>query len=340
MSSRGKVRRLSSRGGIACLVLVLVLAGCTGSGDSPVPADASGGEPAPVVQPTGAGDGAVEGSGGTLATDPNESPALTLPELGLPHTGAEPSRPEAGELVMRFGSGNMNSPNGMLFDCNACFWHVYADGRFISRGGPPGGPPATVDGMVTAYLEQRLTPEGIELLRAEILSSPMVRPRPGRWYTSYAWFSADAFDGDRAHSVTWSDTSFTKLGTEGADGSFTKFAEFYARMSQPGSWLPASAWADARIRAFVPSRYFVFGGEGPIHPRALPSPADSLLRPRGCQLISAQEAHKLVTAFEDGLEPTRVGAADPTSLGYRYPRNRGVGYIDLAPALPHETSCR
>ena len=46
-----------------------------------------------------------------------------------------------------------------------------------------------------------------------------------------------------------------------------------------------------------------------------------------------------MTAFEDRLEPTRSGPPHPTSLDYRYERNRGVAWLSLEPALPHQTSC-
>ena len=50
----GNVRRTHSRGAIAGIALMLLLAGCTELGDPPVPAEASGGEQTPLVQPTGA----------------------------------------------------------------------------------------------------------------------------------------------------------------------------------------------------------------------------------------------------------------------------------------------
>jgi len=313
----GSVRRTRSRRGVGGLALMLLLTGCTGSGDPPVPADASGGEQAPVVQSTPASD--------PSPTPPPETDLLGL--LGLPPEGAEPSRPETGKLVMRFGAGN-------TFGCGGwCSWHVYADGRLVWRDDY--GVPKTVDGITPAYLEQRLTPEGIGLLRAELLSSPRVRQRSGRWWAGPRWFSAEAFDGARISSVTWAGRG-PRFGTPVQVFGDVGLAEFYTRMSHPESWLPASAWAEARIRAFVPSHYFVYSSDDDgIHPRALPPPADSL-RPRRCQLVSTEEARELL---ENGLKATRSGPPDPTSLGYRYEGNRGVAFLSLDPALPHQTSC-
>jgi diadenosine tetraphosphatase ApaH/serine/threonine PP2A family protein phosphatase len=79
--------------------------------------------------------------------------------VGLAPVGATPSAPTSGELVLKFMFGHTpGDPGRFTVD-------VYADGRMIwSRFGDPS----------TGYLEQRLTPEGVELLRAEVRSTGLV----------------------------------------------------------------------------------------------------------------------------------------------------------------------
>jgi hypothetical protein len=119
----------------------------------------------------------------------------------------------------------------------------------------------------TGWLERRLTPEGVELLRARKLQS-----------------------GD---------------------------------LLVPPEWLPASAWEDQTIRAFVPFRYAAcLGANVPDHPieqllALLPAPAADLLRgrqtvphnvpnllgPAGCLALTTEDARLLASTLSDaGLE--------------------------------------
>jgi len=77
-----------------------------------------------------------------------------------------------------------------------------------------------------------------------------------------------------------------------------------------------------------------------VHPVALPRPADEVLRSRGCQLVSAEEARTIVAAFElAGLAASGDAAADPTSIVYVYEPNRGRAWLSVRPALAHEKDC-
>ena len=80
---------------------------------------------------------------GPTETGPTVNPGK--PYYGLPSEGAEPSSPEHGELVEFVRELHRGSA------------YVYADGRVISwsEGSPPYG-----------YREQRLTPEGVQLIRS------------------------------------------------------------------------------------------------------------------------------------------------------------------------------
>ena len=91
--------------------------------------------------------------------------------VGLPPPGAQPSSPQRGEGVLDIGSctgepSEISGWNGSLT--------VFADGRLVwaqDADLPQGANP-----LWTGYLEQRLTPEGVELMRSELLASGLLRP--------------------------------------------------------------------------------------------------------------------------------------------------------------------
>jgi hypothetical protein len=136
--------------------------------------------------------------------------------IGLPPLGARASTPKRGDLVMS------DTDIHPWFSVN-----VYTDGRLIwAREGPL---PEGANETETGWLEQRLTPEGVELLRS---------------------------------------------GTVPLEGQY----------AYPGSQLPAGAWEDPVIRAYVPSRYAAcYWYRGPRSPAQwtlfslLPHPAQILL---------------------------------------------------------------
>ena len=84
--------------------------------------------------------------------------------IGLPPIGATPSARRAESS--RSGTGLLGCQRAREGRTRA--W-VYADGRLITWGGPDR--PGSANPLSTGYLEQRLTPEGVELLRSEILST-------------------------------------------------------------------------------------------------------------------------------------------------------------------------
>ena len=108
--------------------------------------------------------------------------------VGLPPVGATPSAPESGELVIQYWV-DTDGPKGTG---EARAW-VYADGRLIT--------------LRRGFLEQRLTPEGVELLRSEIVSTglehypacswsldpqrdPGADRRPASWLSTRTFLSA------------------------------------------------------------------------------------------------------------------------------------------------------
>jgi hypothetical protein len=139
--------------------------------------------------------------------------------VGLPPVGATPSAPESGELVIQYWI-DTDGPKGTG---EARAW-VYADGRLIT--------------LRRGFFEQRLTPEGVELLRSEIVSAGLehYQPAPGPWIHN----AIQVRIGDRLV------------------GYHANFPErLRERLADPAAWLPASAWADRQIRAYVAPRYAI-----------------------------------------------------------------------------------
>jgi hypothetical protein len=244
------------------------------------------------------------------ASGPTVPPSARVGFIGLPPEGATPSTPERGELVLSlWGSAGAGRSK---------VW-VYSDGRLIwlREADLPEG----ANGRSTGLLEQRLTPEGVDLLRSEIIST-------GRF----------------GHDLDLADRRI--IDANPAD----PLGRLVARLTDPVSWLPASAWEDREIRAYVPSRYAACyeGWLQPIEPgrilNLLPAPAEELLRAKErtriggpgvyCSDVTTEEARALAEAFNDaGFEQ-----GDVWRLEYESPPGpeSGIGvYIYFEPYLPH-----
>jgi len=186
--------------------------------------------------------------------------------VALPPVGATPSAPESGELVIHYRD---------LGHAGGGWGWVYADGRLItvsaapqavSASRPAGSDvPEAANRWSSGLLEQRLTPEGVELLRSEIVSTGL--------------FEHPAGSRSDIHNVIQVriDDRLVRV-----NANFPK--RLRERLIDPASWLPASAWANRRIRAYVPSRYEIWYGASPqtlersrILP-LLPATAEDLLR--------------------------------------------------------------
>ena len=253
---------------------------------------------------------------------------------GLPTVGATPSTPERGVLEMYYW---VHDVRGRTRN-----W-VYADGRLIRLG-------VTRDNgtPLPGFREQRLTREGVNLLRSEIISAGgfgHAQPPPG----SESLHNANPPTihirrGDRLVPLTWANN----------------LKRLEARLTDPDSWLPASAWKQREIKAaYVPSRFEVCAtvvvGDPPdirlqqMTPARivalLPAAAQNVLRGRdwnargagpGCFAVTTDEARSLAKAL-DGAGPEKKGR-----LNYRFnaPGPSRQVWIGFNPYLPHgETTC-
>jgi hypothetical protein len=207
--------------------------------------------------------------------------------MELPPEGAAPSSPARGELLLA-ADGRGQASRRLLTHI-----YLYADGRLIwwREGDLPEGASAH------EILEQRLTPEGAELLRSEAASSGLfdrdlvfmggeADPDPLAF-----WGGMRARNGRRLIELQ---LGWTHVGpAEDYEGDTIMTAEqeralevLDARLADPAAWLPASAWVDEHVGTYVPPAYRVcYGGSREsMEPEsildALPGPAQNLLRAR------------------------------------------------------------
>jgi hypothetical protein len=200
------------------------------------------------------------GSSGTGPTGP-------VGFIGIPPEGATASTPERGELVLSYGTSLTR------------MW-VYADGRLIwvRQGDFPYG----ANDRSTGYLEQRLTPEGAELLRSGVIASGLFGHDldligiQGRG-------EIEVRNRDRLVQVAWANHSNEPHATIATAEQASALQRLEAGLADPASWMPASAWEDQEIRGYVPSMLSVCyeGMDDPLPASlilaSLPTAAEDLL---------------------------------------------------------------
>ena len=144
-------------------------------------------------------------------------------------------------------------------------------------------------------------------------------------------------DGVSSPDPTWKE-HFTKA-TPAQTSALWQIKEFVA---DPSRWLPASAWADPRIRAFVPARYLLVFDRGYPDLSKLPAPARRVLvqykqlRSHGCQIVTTGQARALVQAFvKAGISPSE-NSAETIAFDFAGLHLPHPSYLHLHPALPDD----
>ncbi|MDH5280799.1 MAG: hypothetical protein OEW52_06565 [Thermoleophilia bacterium] len=271
--------------------------------------------------------------------------------VGLAPVGATPSTPEKGELVLSFMFGHT------LGDPGRFQVRVYADGRMIwQRVGDYSRTDEYRDS--TGWLEQRLTPEGVELVKREMIATGLVNGDNLHLLGGEGLYfgELDLRDGDRRVHVIWGDISDPHSDDEARAMPTPEQASALVRLDErledPASWLPANAWEDPEIKAYVPSTYDVclegIKGLGLSRVLAsLPPQAENLLRAQEntpwtytnlagthvawCSQLTNDEARALERVLEAaglGLRPTKdvFGHVVPTKSVF----GRHFGVFDMA----------
>ena len=233
----------------------------------------------------------------------HKPPASTVPRFhGVPAEGNRPT--PTGKLVMGFRLIDESSGSDS-------FWTVYADGLIVSQRWNDAWlatiVPSGATQLDTGYVQQRLTRQGVELLRSRILATGLFKH--DLTVSSDPWLRAEVRRGDHLIELVaypgQNGDSPTKSGQRRA------IRKIEALITGLGSWLPSAGWADRTIRPFVPSHYFVEfdGSDSKIASprRKLPAPARDLVRSASrCGVITTAQARALLQAlFDVGVAPSR-----------------------------------
>ena len=199
----------------------------------------------------------------------------------------------------------------------------------------------------TGYVYQRLTRQGVQLLRSRLLATGLFAHNlllaVGR---HHAWVFHQVRRGDRLITVSGvpsPDPSWNQRFTDPTPAQTQALASIEKFVADPANWLPASAWADPRIRAFVP---------GPLPAcfrsvlsRSLEAASSS---PQGARPVQAAQEPRVPDRDDGPGAGTRSGVRegwDSSRAGqcrhYRLrPRRPGAPYVSiflhLHPALPHD----
>jgi hypothetical protein len=297
-------------------------------------------------------------TGGPLDRSQPASTGPTIPPaservgfIGLPPEGATPSAPQGGELVLSLG-GRSTTDDGLFL-----VW-VYADGRLIWE--KEGDFPYGANEVTTGLLEQRLTPDGVERMRSEIVSTGLFADDLNLLSTrGVIWGTIRVRHGDRLVRVDWSNPDIYPRdhGTVATLEQSSTLVRLDALLTHPISWLPTSAWEDQEIGAYVPSRFAVCyeAAERGIDPSrilsVLPASAEELLRAKNrsqndpndnCTEVTVEEARALAEAFNDaGLEQEERSSSSRLGFVFDPPVPLAPGPIENAvsiyfePYLPH-----
>jgi hypothetical protein len=296
-----------------------------------------------VVTTGGPFDRTLTPGGGEIVTEPTDRDA-TIPLgaagaglIGLPPEGATPSTPTRGELVLRFGSTHGPSD---LERFNAS---VYANGRLIwTRLTEP----------MPGLIEQRLTPEGVELIRSAFLSTGLFdhdRKLAAAHGLEHGVIQIRV--GDRLVTVSWGDWSDPDTSTEPKEWPTPEEADALQRLDvqieDPASWLPAGAWADREMKPYIPTRYDVCidaaGVELDQLLASLPQEAEDLFRswdrtleviPQRigpdlniwCSDVTTEDARTLAAIFDEADLGRRDMFASPVYLSYALGTEVSIGF--------------
>ena len=286
----------------------------------------------------------------TSSTTPNaeerpSAPSITRSPMafpGLPPVGAKPSVPVTGAFALRYQGPD---GHGSYMDLS-----VYPDGRMIwqrwstfvwSPSAQPLVIPHGASRPETAYVWQRLTPDGVNRLRSTILSAilPSGLAHVRLVQVTALNYSVAVRTGGRLvgfDSGPWGDKRPTRA-------QLLAIHAVGRKMGDPASWLPRSDWADTRIRAFVPACYWAANERGGLDLAKLPPAASAELSKHlrnAFGIMTTADARILLQALAGSYTPSHETANE---IGFMVPPEEpGLvkhTYLHISPALPDDASC-
>src|SRR5262245_34310177 len=178
--------------------------------------------------------------------------------IGL-QPGATPSAPDTGELILRYKG--MSATATLAGRPATRRVSVYADGRIIWSGDRSA---ESANTLSSGYVEQRLTPEGVELLQSELgatglfdRSLSLLDPHAGVSF----WGSVTLRRDGRLVRLNWDTAPPVGPGmadlTPATPEQLSNLRRVDALVIDTASVLPSSAWAVREVMAYVPTYYAV-----------------------------------------------------------------------------------
>jgi hypothetical protein len=239
------------------------------------------------------------------------------------------SVPAVGQLVVHVQTW------GPGFDPEFAELAVYADGRVIW----------TADERV-GYVEQRLTPEGVERLRSRATSTGLFEGDLALGIDGVGWGNVTVRRGERSVIVAWGSTpeNVSGLGLEdrfvrATSPQAVELTELKAFLGDPTAWgLPDKMYVQSEITPFVPSHLWVSYDRGRPNLSELPSPAREvltrILEPLflgRCQNISLDQAREIAQAL---AQAGMIAPETDVRLGLSF--GMPSSFVHAHPALPHD----
>ena len=286
-----------------------------------------------LILPCGLGGAVAEGHAGSSAAPADDSTNFA----GLPAKGTHASTPASGRLML-----SLRTYPGTTWNV----WNVYADGRMIwqkwTRSGDPVVIPRGARMVDTGYVERRLTREGLRFLRSKVLSTGLFEHDLTLRARRSAAARVRVRTGDRIVTVAltpYVDPSSSERMPKATPAQVRAVAQMTALFADPARSLPATAWADRKVRAFVPARYIAAFDRSTPDMAKLPARLRELLGRHtklfrlGCESVTTAEARALLEALVDAGIPWHNHASilDFGLEGVRLPSD-----LHFTPALPAE----
>jgi hypothetical protein len=197
----------------------------------------------------------------------------------------------------------------------------------------------------SGLLEQRLTPEGLELLRSEVIATGLFERNLALDVPQFddllSYGAAEVRrDGQLVH-FEWGCPSAPRCETTTATPEqVSALRRLDALLSDPVSVLPSSAWSDRQIRAYVPSHYDVCVDTSPptdIAPllSRLPARAEEILRDQKWtrsegDIVDAREEGVIVVLGRQVTYCSKVTTEEAREV------NEALSGLDPDPRMPND----